>query len=147
MVEPAWSWTLHEQMPSSLEAGHQLIERLLRALEEHNWGGRDYFQIQMAAEEAMVNAVKHGNDEDKSKSVDVEFKVGHDWTFMRFQDQGEGFDPNKLPDPRDEEHLYSTNGRGVMLIKEMMSSVSYNDCGNEVIMLKQRSPDESATEA
>ena len=92
----------------------------------------------MAAEEAMVNAVKHGNAEDVNKSVEVEFKVSKDWVYVRFRDQGKGFKPELLPDPREGEYLHSPNGRGVMLIKEMMTRVQYNHSGTEVVMYKQR---------
>ncbi len=142
MGEPTWSWTLHRHIESSLDQGHVAIEQLLSALHDHNWEGRDFFHVQMAAEEAMVNAVKHGNQEASDKQVELEFKVSEKSTYMRFKDEGPGFDPSSLPDPRDEEHLHCTNGRGVMLIFEMMDEVNYLGRGNEVEMLKHRSPDD-----
>ncbi|MEZ6078526.1 MAG: ATP-binding protein [Pirellulaceae bacterium] len=102
--------------------------------------GRDAFHIQMAAEEAMVNAVTHGNKQAADKSVEIEFRVSPQTVYMRFCDQGEGFCPANLPDPRDDDHLECPNGRGVMLINEMMNEVTYNKCGNEVTMIKHRSP-------
>lgn len=138
MVEPAWTWKLRQEIPSSTDAGHEVIERLLSALTEAGWDGSDYFHVQMAAEEAMVNAVKHGNQEAADKSVEIEFKVAETAAYLRFKDQGEGFCPDNLPDPTDDEHLECTHGRGVMLIKAMMNEVRYNDCGNEVEMLKHR---------
>ncbi len=138
MVEPAWVWKLHESIPSDVDAGHKLIERLMSALDELHWEGRDLFHVQMAAEEAMVNAVKHGNRQAANKVVEIEFRASPRSVYMRFKDQGDGFVPAELPDPRDEDHLECTNGRGVMLIKEMMSEVRYNARGNEVTMLKHR---------
>ena len=140
MVEPAWVWKLHERIPSNVDAGHKAIERLMSAMSDSQWEGRDSFHVQMAAEEAMVNAVTHGNKHAADKSVEIEFRVSPREIYMRFQDQGEGFCPEELPDPRDDEHLECTNGRGVMLINEMMSEVHYNACGNEVTMIKHRSP-------
>ncbi len=138
MAEPAWTWSLHEVIPSSVDVGRQMIDQLLAAMSEAGWDGRDYFHVQLAAEEAMVNAVKHGNKEADDKTVEIEFKVGAQSTLMRFKDQGDGFCPDDLPDPRDDDHLECTNGRGVMLIREMMSQVTYNDSGNEVVMVKHR---------
>lgn len=138
MVEPTWTWSLEESIPSSTEAGHELIERLLAALTESGWEGREYFHIQMAAEEAMVNAVTHGNGGEPSKSVEVEFRVAESEVLMRFKDEGEGFCADDLPDPRDDENLELVHGRGVMLIREMMTEVRYNECGNEVTMVKHR---------
>ncbi len=143
MVERAWAWSLHESIPSDVDAGHRLIEQLMLTLNEFGWEGRDLFHVQMAAEEAMVNAVTHGNKCAADKRVEVEFKVSPDTALMRFKDQGEGFCPADLPDPRDDEHLECTNGRGVMLINEMMSQVVYNDRGNEVTMVKHRTPQAS----
>ncbi|MCR9293987.1 MAG: ATP-binding protein [bacterium] len=138
MEESVWMWTLHETMPSSKEVGHQIIEQLLQALTQAGWDGSDLFHVQMAAEEAMINAVTHGNQESEQLVVEVEFRVSKQRAYLRFRDQGAGFCPDELPDPTDEEHLEKTHGRGVYLIMHMMSEVSYNDCGNEVTMVKNR---------
>ena len=138
MVEATWSWSCHTNIPSSKDAAHEAIEQLLHALSDAGWEGREYFHVQMAIEEALVNAVTHGNKESPDKVVEIEFKVAVDTVFMRIKDQGEGFRPDELPDPRDDDYLECTNGRGVMLIKEMMSQVEYNNVGNEVTMVKQR---------
>ena len=92
----------------------------------------------MAAEEAMVNAVTHGNKLNENKVVELEFKVSPEQVFLRVKDEGEGFKPDNVPDPTDDEHLESVHGRGVFLIKKMMTEVRYNDCGNEVTMIKHR---------
>lgn len=138
MVEATWGWNLHTEIPSSKDAAHDVIEQLLQAVGAAGWEGRDYFHIQMAIEEALVNAVTHGNKESPDKVVELEFKVAAETVYMRIKDQGEGFCPDELPDPRDDEHLECTNGRGVMLIREMMTQVHYNDMGTEVTMVKQR---------
>lgn len=142
MAEFALGWSLHEKIPSSLDVGHATIERLIVALQQNKWEGRDLFHIQLAIEEAMVNAITHGNQLAQDKVVEVEFHVDRQITFMRIKDQGAGFKPEDVPDPRDDEHLECTNGRGVMLIRELMSEVRYNDQGNEVTMIKHRSPQE-----
>lgn len=139
MPDSAWDWSLHERISSSLDVGHELIERYIKALEQFGWEGRDLFHVQLAVEEAMVNAITHGNHESPDKTVEVELHVSRQRTRMRILDQGCGFCPDALPDPTDEEHLDSPHGRGVMLIKEMMDEVEYNACGNQVTMLKLRS--------
>ena len=139
MAETAWEWSLHEHIPSSSDAGHQLIERYIKVLEQFGWEGRDLFHVQLAVEEAIVNAITHGNHESPDKSVEVELHVSRSSTFMRILDQGEGFCPDTLPDPTEDENLETPHGRGVMLIKEMMDKVEYNACGNQVTMVKHRS--------
>ena len=142
MSRPALGWSLHENIPSSLDVGHATIERLIVALELNKWEGRDLFHIHLAIEEAIVNAITHGNKEAQDKVVEVEFRVDPVTTFLRVKDQGAGFDRAAVPDPRDADHLECTNGRGVMLIREFMSEVRYNERGNEVTMIKHRSKEE-----
>ena len=141
MSKPALGWCYQEKIPSDLDVGHATIERLIAALEANQWEGRDLFHIQLAIEEAMVNAITHGNKQSQDKVVEVEFRVDPQTTYLRIKDQGAGFDPNAVPDPRDDDHLECTNGRGVMLIRELMSEVHYNERGNEVTMIKRRAKD------
>ncbi|MFK7737182.1 MAG: ATP-binding protein [Pirellulaceae bacterium] len=138
MAEEDWTWTLSKTFPTSKDVGHQLIEELVAALGEAGWEGSELFHIQMAAEEALINAVTHGNDEDETKSVQVDFRVSPKVAWLRFTDEGPGFTPDTLPDPTADENLESVHGRGVFLIMQMMSEVNYNDCGNEVTMIKRR---------
>lgn len=138
MVEADWNLHFTKQIPSSKDAAHVLSDQLLETLSGAGWEGREYFHVQMALEEALVNAVTHGNKEAPDKVVEVEFKVRADKVYIRIKDEGEGFSPDKLPDPRDDEHLGCTNGRGVMLICELMDDVTYNSIGNEVVMTKSR---------
>jgi serine/threonine-protein kinase RsbW len=86
---------------------------------------------------------QRGNQLAEDKVVEVEFRVDPHRTYLRVNDQGAGFNPAAVPDPRDDENLECTNGRGVMLIREFMSEVRYNDRGNEVTMIKYRSKDEA----
>lgn len=138
MAEEEWTWTLSKTFPTSKDVGHQLIEELMSALGEAGWEGSELFHIQMAAEEALINAVTHGNKEDESKSVEIEFRISPKIARLRFKDEGSGFKPETLPDPTADENLEEIHGRGVFLIMQMMTEVNYNDCGNEVTMIKRR---------
>ncbi len=97
MAKSTIGWSLHEKIPSSLDVGHATIERLLAALEANQWEGRDLFHIQLAIEEAMVNAITHGNKQADDKVVEVEFRVDPQSTYMRIKDQGAGFNPQLFP--------------------------------------------------
>jgi serine/threonine-protein kinase RsbW len=96
----------------------------------------------MAIEEAVVNAIEHGNKRDASKVVHVVYVVDADSAEMTITDQGNGFDHRNVADPTDEERLDQPRGRGVLLIRELMSEAHYNDKGNSVWMRKVRSKDE-----
>ncbi len=73
--------------------------------------------------------------------MEVEFLCDPELVSVRILDQGEGFDPGAVPDPRDEDLLETPGGRGVLLIREVMSRVRYNESGNELTMEKDRSPE------
>ncbi len=138
MSDAGWTWSLHEKIPSSLPVAHQYLETFLQALRDAGWEGRDYFHVQMASEEALVNAVTHGNKESPDKQVEIEIHISAEEVNMRFKDEGSGFNPNSLPDPRSEERIEEVHGRGVWLIREMMSEVRYIGRGNEVVMIRRR---------
>jgi serine/threonine-protein kinase RsbW len=140
------SWTLDKLLASDLEAGHAVIDALIAALESAGWLGRDLFHVQMAIEEAVVNAIEHGNRRDSSKQVHVLFHVSQDHAEMTITDQGEGFEHWNVADPTEEERLDKPRGRGVLLIRELMSESKYNDKGNSVWMLKRRSAEEESSE-
>jgi len=135
-------WKCDKTIPSELDAGHASIEELMNALESAGWEGRDVFHIQMAIEEAVVNAIEHGNKKDASKEVHVLYVVSSDWVEMTITDQGAGFDHHNVADPTEEERLDQPRGRGVLLIRELMTQAIYNDKGNSVWMRKDRSKDE-----
>jgi len=129
-------WTLRREIPSDTSVGSALVNELVDAMTERDWPTADLFRTQLAYEEAIVNAIRHGNRCDPEKTVTVEMRCDTEQVWIRICDQGRGFDPSSIPDPRQEELLEVPGGRGVLLIKEIMSDVSYNDRGNEITMVK-----------
>jgi serine/threonine-protein kinase RsbW len=105
------------------------------------WSEKDIFGIHMATEEALMNAVKHGNEQDESKRVDVLLILNEDEFYARIEDQGDGFDPDEVPDPCEENNVDKTSGRGVLLIKKFVDEVVYNQSGNVIEFKKKRSED------
>ncbi len=98
----------------------------------------ELFAIRLAIEEALVNAIKHGNGSDPSKKVRIEYSIDHEQFRVCIEDEGPGFDPASVPDPTDPEFLERPCGRGLMLMKHYMSLVEYSGRGNCVTMLKRR---------
>lgn len=139
-------WAYEHRIPSDSDLAHQVIEKLIAALEKSDWPGRDMFHVQMALEEAIVNAIEHGNKRDLSKSVLVQFRLLDDRAEIRIVDEGDGFNPVTLPDPTEDERLDQPRGRGVHLIKSLMTEVEYNSKGNEVRMVKLKSMPAAETE-
>ncbi len=140
MSEPSWSWTSRKELPSRSGAHIPLLEEILQELERLGWDrdGRDYFGVQMALEESLSNAIRHGNRLDESKRVLVECKVSPERFWLRVTDEGTGFTPQAVPDCTADENLDCPGGRGLALIQAYMTHVQYNECGNSVTMEKTR---------
>lgn len=83
------------------------------------------FGIEMALREAVTNAMVHGNQENESKSVEVIFNCHDNELEFEVRDQGEGFDPSKVPDPTNAENLLKTSGRGIFLMRTFMDEVEW----------------------
>jgi len=135
-------WRREIELPSERGASRLIMEDLLEQLGVHGWPPSDIFAIHLAAEEAIVNAIVHGNKLDTSKVVRVACVVSPSLARIEVTDEGAGFDPASVPDCRIEERLEAPNGRGVMLMRTFMTRIEYNTRGNRVLMEKQRPPAE-----
>jgi serine/threonine-protein kinase RsbW len=132
------AWTFERAIPSDLDSGHQVLDDLLAKLQSEDWTSRDMFGIRLALEEAVVNAIKHGNCLDCSKRVHVICRSTADKIWIKISDEGPVFNPDDVPDCTDPEHLSAPNGRGIMLMRNFMSRVEFTDQGKRVVMEKHR---------
>ncbi len=132
-------WSFDKTLPSDLDVGHAAIEELMTALGAAGWEGMDVFRIQMAIEEAVVNAIEHGNKREVEKKIRLVFQVTPDMATLLIADQGAGFDHKNVADPTTEELLDKPRGRGVMLMRELMNEAIFNEIGNQVTLIKIRS--------
>ncbi len=114
----------------------RIEDSILPALSAKGYGERALFAVKLGLEEAVINGIKHGNELDTTKKVNVEFVIDEDKVTISVKDEGEGFDPESIPDPREDDNLTSDYGRGLLLMRAYMDSVSYNDKGNKVTMVK-----------
>lgn len=138
MSEPQWIWRSEHVVPSNCGAGCDAIHEVLYKLEQSGWNDNDIFSVQLAMEEAVTNAVKHGNRMNRKKKVRIAANLAEDLIRVEISDEGAGFDPHNLPDPTEEPHCNRPCGRGVMLMRNFMNNVEFNDKGNGVIMEKCR---------
>jgi CheY-like chemotaxis protein/anti-sigma regulatory factor (Ser/Thr protein kinase) len=133
----------------------------------------DLLRVGVALNEALVNAIQHGNLEVSSelrqhdderdfraltearrrqppyseRRVRISARVSATEVVYVVADEGPGFDPRALPDPTDPANLERIGGRGLMLIRTFMDKVEYNTRGNQITMLKRRRQDRSEPEA
>lgn len=114
------------------------LARILEELEDCGYSERERFGIRLALEEALVNAVKHGNRGDSSKTVFIRCETSEERFTIEIRDEGQGFRRGEVPDPLAPENLERPSGRGVMLMEHYMTWVQYNDAGNCVTMCLDR---------
>lgn len=122
---------------SDLHVSADIQKEIQELWQSHGMSDMDLPDMQLALEEGLANAIKHGNQLDTSKKVTVECYLNEDVVRIVIQDEGEGFDLNDVPDPTLPENLDKPSGRGVMLMKAFMDDVIYNDVGNQLTFIKR----------
>ena len=123
---------------TSAEDGSCILDLVASSMERHGYDHKEVFGVWLALEEALVNAIKHGNCHDPTKCVRASWHVGPNRVLIEIEDEGDGFDPRAVPDPCAPENLERNCGRGLFLMRHYMSSVSYNRRGNRVTMCMRR---------
>ncbi|MEM9295158.1 MAG: ATP-binding protein [Planctomycetota bacterium] len=126
-------------IPSRMTDVPGVLVAVAQSLEDAGFPPDDRFAVRLALDEAITNAVKHGNGQDSGKTVTVEWSVAGGTLDISVEDQGPGFDPADVPDPTLDENLSRPSGRGVMLIQAYMDKVEFNDRGNRVRMTRAMS--------
>jgi len=114
-------------------------DAILAELNRHAYSEDSIFAIKLALEEALTNAVKHGNQNDVDKRVTVRFAVTPNEVKVIVRDEGPGFIPENVPDCTCADRLSVPSGRGIMLIRAYMDEVCYRDQGRELYFTKKRS--------
>jgi serine/threonine-protein kinase RsbW len=123
-------------IPSDAAVAHRLQEEVESQLKQNHFSDHEIFGIKLALEEALVNAIKHGNQMDQAKKIHISYCVLPERFEIHITDEGPGFDPCDVPDPTDVENLERPCGRGLMLMRHYMSEVRYTGRGNSVSMSK-----------
>jgi serine/threonine-protein kinase RsbW len=125
------------ELPSDLALMNGVLEYLQDRVAKLGLIKPERSNLFVALDEAFVNAVKHGNKNDPTKLVRITAELTPQEASFTVEDEGEGFDINKIPDPCDPANLFRTSGRGVLLIYNIMDKVEYNAQGNRVKMVKR----------
>jgi len=128
-------------MKAEIENDSHLLKEtsneLVAYLKEKNVDEIIIFDVHISFEEALRNAMVHGNKSNRNKRVKVETCVTDKEVIIMVEDEGDGFNPHSLPDPTVEENLLKEGGRGVYLINHLMDEVIYENEGRRVIMKKK----------
>ena len=124
----------------SLEVADEIVQRVCATA---GFEEEEQHKISMAVHESMINAIWHGNKNDPSKHVWLQFQVSHDRLEVHVRDEGTGFDPGSVPHPLEPDNLLKISGRGIFLIRSFMDDLqvrSVTGGGTEVTLVKRRNP-------
>ena len=124
-----------ESKPSAVV---EVCKQIMAKLEANKFDKDDIFAVHLTLEEAFLNAVKHGNKMDPTKKVKVEYTVYSEKVDISITDEGNGFEPEHVADPRFGEKLFEPGGRGLLLMNSYMDIVEYNKRGNSVHMVRYK---------
>ncbi len=125
------------EVPSTLHDAKIPEQRIMADVQACGYSENAMFAIKLALEEAMTNAVKHGNENDHTKRIVVRYAVMPDRVIIIVRDDGPGFLPAGVPDCTSPDRLSVPSGRGIMLMRAYMDEVCYRDRGREVYLMKR----------
>ncbi len=115
-----------------------MVQSLMEVVKETDCAAGKEFEVEIALQEALANAVVHGCRNDPAKVVECELACRDAELLIVVRDPGPGFDPLAVPNPVAEENLCSSHGRGIYLIRQLVDDVWFERAGSEIhIVVKQ----------
>ena len=84
------------------------------------------YEILLSLSEAVTNAIRHGCRQNEAKKITITIEKNLSAFCMTVKDTGDGFDPNKLPDPTHDERLLQPSGRGVFLLRSLADELRFD---------------------
>jgi anti-sigma regulatory factor (Ser/Thr protein kinase) len=128
-------------IPADVDAISKVSDGVMQFLRGGGCAREQEFEIKLALEEALANAIRHGCKFDKNKKIQCCVTTDQSGeVLIVVRDPGPGFDPAAVPDPRLEDQRMRSGGRGIFLINELMDEVRYEDAGREIQMRKRCNP-------
>jgi serine/threonine-protein kinase RsbW len=129
--------SLEFSIPSDFASGRDAQKKILDEVADRGFNSQSAFAIKLALEEAMINAIKHGNKLDPKKKVHIKTRITPLQAEIEIEDEGPGFDRGDVPDPTCEENIEKCSGRGILLIEAYMNNVEWSHGGRRVRMIKR----------
>jgi len=123
-------------IPSDLKEARRVQRHIEKQLQDTAFDAREIFGIRLALEEALVNAIKHGNRLDPLKKVEIQYTIAKNRFDIQITDEGPGYVPDDVPDCKADENLTRPGGRGLFLMRHYMSEVVVRPPGNQLFMSK-----------
>ncbi len=117
----------------------EVQDQIIAAVVASGFVDDDLFAIKLCVEEALINAIKHGNKLDHAKYVHVRGSVSPSRFEIIIRDEGAGFERGEVPDPTDPSNWEKPSGRGLLLMESYMTQTKYSDQGRQIRMVKNKS--------
>ncbi len=137
------AWQVHLTLESRFE-NIELVQLVLEeSLERLRCDEDTLYWVGIAVREAVANAIKHGNQQDPEKKVEIDLCLEGLDIVIRITDEGVGFDPTAVGDPLEEANLLKPNGRGIFYMDKFMDEIRYDfgpTGGTELTLRKQIVP-------
>ena len=105
---------------------------IIEIFKEYDLKKKYFNKIYVCVSEAVLNSIKHGNKNDINKTVSIGIYCDAKELKVLIEDEGEGFDINKVKDPTLEENLRNESGRGIFIIKNLSDKLEYKGKGNRI---------------
>ena len=127
-------------IPADTDAMQKVTAGITEVLAGKQWPPEEILEVELALQEALVNAIRHGCGNDPHKEVQccVTFDAAGELLIV-VKDPGPGFDVTAVPNPLEGDNVLKGSGRGVFLINQLMDTVEFTEEGRKVLMRKQRS--------
>jgi len=133
--------TIELTLPCRIEAIDKAATAVAELVARSGISEEAAFGIDMAVREALANAVIHGNKLDETKLVEINVKSSLDSLEVSVHDQGQGFNPDDISDPTNEENILKSSGRGIFFMRNFFDEVDWSispESGTTVRMIKRR---------
>lgn len=121
---------------SNTEKIYQTIEVILTQLSARRIPTDQFYDIKLILSELFVNAFVHGNKQDPSKKITVQYLIEEQKFILTIGDEGSGFDYKNMRDPAADENIIKMSGRGLFLVKHLSDSINFNENGNMITIEK-----------
>ena len=131
-------------IPSDKAAINDAMTRVLDLARRCRFPEELEADLEIAVREALANAIQHGNANRAQAKIFLRCYGGPAGIYIAVRDQGAGFDPDTVPDPRDAERMYLEHGRGLLLMRELMDRMDHRRGGREVLLFRGVAPPDGA---
>ena len=128
---------LRRHFPSTRQGLNQAVESVIGLARRCGCAGEYEADLEIAVREALANAMIHGNAFQDSKRIFLRcYGAPTDSLLILVRDEGNGFDPDEVPDPRTADRIHLQHGRGLLLMRTLMDYVEFRRQGREVLIYK-----------